>query len=459
MKTYGVVLAGGVGSRLGLSVPKQMVKISGKTILEHTVAAMHNSSAVDAMIVMITPGWAEQTATLLGDKYPKVVKILDGGNTRNETTRRVLEAIDDEECKLLLHDAVRPLVDDRILQECVTALDTYSAVDVVIPSADTIVTVDEEGIITHVPERGRLRRGQTPQGFKISVLRAAYEVALEDPFFAATDDCGVVLKYSPEVAITTILGSEQNMKITYPSDLFLADKYFQLATQSPSPRDDSTAPLKGKTVVVLGGTYGVGAEIARLAADAGAVVVAHGRSTTGVHVEDTAQIKKALQEAAEEHGHIDAVVLTAGVLEIGRLSETSDEDVERVVAVNYMAPVNVARAAFPYLKESSGHLLFFTSSSYTRGRANYALYSSSKAAVVNLTQALSEEWSDAGVKVNVVNPERTETPMRFKAFGQEPSGSLLSAERVAEASLDVLASSMTGAVIDVRREGATPSAG
>jgi len=459
VKTYGVVLAGGVGSRLGLSVPKQMVKISGKTILEHTVAAMHNSSAVDAMIVMITPGWAEQTATLLGDKYPKVVKILDGGNTRNETTRRVLEAIDDEECKLLLHDAVRPLVDDRILQECVTALDTYSAVDVVIPSADTIVTVDEEGIITHVPERGRLRRGQTPQGFKISVLRAAYEVALEDPFFAATDDCGVVLKYSPEVAITTILGSEQNMKITYPSDLFLADKYFQLATQSPSPRDDSTAPLKGKTVVVLGGTYGVGAEIARLAADAGAVVVAHGRSTTGVHVEDTAQIKKALQEAAEEHGHIDAVVLTAGVLEIGRLSETSDEDVERVVAVNYMAPVNVARAAFPYLKESSGHLLFFTSSSYTRGRANYALYSSSKAAVVNLTQALSEEWSDAGVKVNVVNPERTETPMRFKAFGQEPSGSLLSAERVAEASLDVLASSMTGAVIDVRREGATPSAG
>ena len=459
MKTYGVVLAGGVGSRLGLSVPKQMVKISGKTILEHTVAAMHNSSAVDAMIVMITPGWAEQTATLLGDKYPKVVKILDGGNTRNETTRRVLEAIDDEECKLLLHDAVRPLVDDRILQECVTALDTYSAVDVVIPSADTIVTVDEEGIITHVPERGRLRRGQTPQGFKISVLRAAYEVALEDPFFAATDDCGVVLKYSPEVAITTILGSEQNMKITYPSDLFLADKYFQLATQSPSPRDDSTAPLKDKTVVVLGGTYGVGAEIARLAADAGAVVVAHGRSTTGVHVEDTAQIKKALQEAAEEHGHIDAVVLTAGVLEIGRLSETSDEDVERVVAVNYMAPVNVARAAFPYLKESSGHLLFFTSSSYTRGRANYALYSSSKAAVVNLTQALSEEWSDAGVKVNVVNPERTETPMRFKAFGQEPSGSLLSAERVAEASLDVLASSMTGAVIDVRREGATPSAG
>ncbi len=456
MKTYGVVLAGGVGARLGLSVPKQMVKISGKTILEHTVAAMHESSAIDAMIVMITPGWAESTATLLGDKYPKVTKILDGGNTRNETTRRVLEAIDDPECNVLLHDAVRPLVDDRILRECVTALDSYDAVDVVIPSADTIVTVDENGILTHVPDRSRLRRGQTPQGFKLSVLRAAYKSAMKDPFFAATDDCGVVLKYSPEVAIATIAGSEQNMKVTYPSDLFLADKYFQLAMQPAPVQDDDNSALKGKSVVVLGGSYGVGAEIARLARQAGAAVVAHGRSTTGVHVEDTEQIKKALQEAVAEHGRIDAVVLTAGVLEIGRLSETSDADVERAVAVNYLAPINVARAAFPYLKESAGHLLFFTSSSYTRGRENYALYSSSKAAVVNLTQALSEEWARDGVKVNVVNPERTGTPMRFKAFGQEPPGTLLSAERVARSSLAVLASSMTGAVLDVRREGTTP---
>jgi 2-C-methyl-D-erythritol 4-phosphate cytidylyltransferase len=103
-------------------------------------------------------------------------------------------------------------------------------------------------------------------------------------------------------------------------------------------------------------------------------------------------------------------------------------------------------------------LLLFTSSAYTRGRENYALYSSSKAAVVNLTQALSEEWAKDGIKVNVVNPERTETPMRRAAFGTEPPGTLLSAEEVALSSLDTVASDITGMVIDVRRDPQTPAA-
>jgi 2-C-methyl-D-erythritol 4-phosphate cytidylyltransferase len=97
-------------------------------------------------------------------------------------------------------------------------------------------------------------------------------------------------------------------------------------------------------------------------------------------------------------------------------------------------------------------LLLFTSSSYTRGRENYALYSSTKAAVVNLTQALSEEWACEGIHVNVVNPERTRTPMREAAFGAEPAGTLLEADVVARTSLDVLASDSTGFVIDVRRD-------
>ncbi|MDR1119078.1 MAG: 2-C-methyl-D-erythritol 4-phosphate cytidylyltransferase, partial [Bifidobacteriaceae bacterium] len=105
MKTYGAVLAGGVGARLGLSVPKQMVKVAGKTILEHTVAAFDAHPAIDEVIVMVTPGWTERVATLLGTRFRKLSLILEGGTTRNETTRRVLEAIDAEEAKLLLHDA------------------------------------------------------------------------------------------------------------------------------------------------------------------------------------------------------------------------------------------------------------------------------------------------------------------------------------------------------------------
>lgn len=462
MRTVGVVLAGGVGARLGLSVPKQMVKIAGRTILEHTVAAMDASPDIDELIVMITPGWSEQVATLLGDRYTKLSRILEGGATRNETTNKVIHALGEDDCKVVLHDAVRPLLDARIIADCVAALDRFGAVDVVIPSADTIVAVGPDDIITSIPDRSTLRRGQTPQAFHLSVLRTAYERAAADPYFSATDDCGVVLKYLPEVPIKTVLGAEHNLKVTHPVDLFIADKLFQLASRT-APRQQSpqarAAALQGKTIVVFGGSYGIGAEIAQLAQDAGANVVAHGRSTTGVHVEDAAHIGDALAKAAAEFGTIDAVVLTAGVLRMGRLHETTDEEVAETVGVNYLAPVHVARAAYPYLKASRGHLLYFTSSSYTRGRENYALYSSTKAAVVNLTQALSEEWAPKGIKVNVVNPERTATPMRTQAFGEEPPGTLLSAAEVAMTSLDIIASDLTGLVFDVRREtSGTPAA-
>ena len=112
----------------------------------------------------------------------------------------------------------------------------------------------------------------------------------------------------------------------------------------------------------------------------------------------------------------------------------------------------MAQVFHPHLSATGGSLLLFTSSSYTRGRSGYSLYSSAKAATVNLTQALADEWAGDGVRVNCINPERTATPMRAKAFGQEPADSLLESEVVARTSLDVLVSGLTGHVIDVRRE-------
>jgi 2-C-methyl-D-erythritol 4-phosphate cytidylyltransferase len=275
-----------------------------------------------------------------------------------------------------------------------------------------------------------------------------------DPDFHATDDCGVILKYRPDVAIKCVAGSEANIKVTHAVDLFIADKLFQLASQAAPERTaaELAAALDGKVIVVIGGSYGIGAEIAGMASRAGATVVAHGRSTTGLHVQDPKAIEAALAQVALECGRIDAVILTAGVLHMGPLATTPEEQISEAIAVNYTGPVHVAKAAHQYLARSHGHLLLFTSSSYTRGRENYALYSSTKAAVVNLTQALSEEWAGAGVKVNVINPERTETPMRLNAFGAEPPGTLLSAEKVAETALDVITSDMTGFVVDVRRE-------
>ncbi len=451
-----VVLAGGVGTRVGLSIPKQLIKIAGKPIIEHTIAAMQASPLIDEIVVMMTPGHLDPIRAIVrSGGYDKVTQVLEGADTRNATTQRALAALGDQECNVLLHDAVRPLVSQTIIEDVVAALDEYEAVDTVIPSADTIVQVHEDsGTISDVLPRHLLRRGQTPQAFRLSVIRAAYAEADKDPDFVATDDCTVVLRYNPSVPITVVDGHERNMKVTEPIDVYIADKLFQLASaERPDALSEAeqVAALEGKTVVVFGGSYGIGGDIAAIAERAGAHVFSFSRSATDTHVERRGDVRAAAETVLAKTGRVDYVVNTAGVLPIAPLAETSEETIYNATEVNYLGPIFIAQEFYPHLAETSGSLLLFTSSSYTRGRSGYSLYSSAKAAVVNLTQALADEWSGS-VRVNCVNPERTGTPMRTKAFGDEPAGTLLSSDEVARQSLDVLLSSQTGHVIDIRRE-------
>jgi 2-C-methyl-D-erythritol 4-phosphate cytidylyltransferase len=451
-----VLLAGGVGVRIGLDIPKQLLKVAGKTLLEHTLAVLDEHPMVDEVVVMMAPGHLDAVRAIVRTGgYTKVSSIEEGGDTRNETTQRALAAIGEDESHVLFHDAVRPLVSARIITECFEALEEHPAVDVAIPSADTIIEVGPDNTIRDIPPRAALRRGQTPQAFRSSVIRRAYALADQDPAFEATDDCTVVLRYLPDEPIWVVRGDERNMKVTDPIDVYIADKLFQLThTEAPEgvSESDYREALAGRSVVVFGGSYGIGADICRFAEQYGARVFSFSRSATGTHVERRADLVAAAERVLAETGRIDHVVNTAGVLPRGTLAETTEETVYAATDVNYLAPVFIAQVFHPHLAVTGGSLLLFTSSSYTRGRSGYSLYSSAKAATVNLTQALADEWAGDGVRVNCINPERTATPMRTKAFGQEPADSLLESEVVARTSLDVLVSRFTGHVIDVRRE-------
>ena len=110
LRNVAVVLAGGTGTRVGLSIPKQLIKIAGKPIIEHTIAAMQESPLVDEILVMMAPGYLDDIRAIVkkGD-YDKVTHILEGAGTRNDTTAAALDALGEDECNVLLHDAVRPL--------------------------------------------------------------------------------------------------------------------------------------------------------------------------------------------------------------------------------------------------------------------------------------------------------------------------------------------------------------
>jgi 2-C-methyl-D-erythritol 4-phosphate cytidylyltransferase len=451
-----VILAGGVGTRVGLDIPKQLIKVAGHTILEHTLATFDAHPMVDEIIVMMAQGHLDAVhAIVRAGGYTKVRAVLEGAETRNGTTLRALDAIPDDDTLVLFHDAVRPLVSARIISDCFEALDSYAAVDVAIPSADTIIEVDADNVIRNIPPRANLRRGQTPQAFRAGVIRAAYAVAATDPDFQATDDCTVVLRYQPDVPIWVVAGEERNLKVTDPIDVYLADKLFQLTTSNLPParsEEEYREALTGKTLVVFGGSYGIGADIAAFAEAHGAKVFSFSRSTTNTHVERRADLRAALDTVLSSTDRIDHVVNSAAVLPRGQLVETSEEAVYAATEINYLAPVMIAQEFFPHLRRTRGSLLNFTSSSYTRGRSGYSLYSSAKAAVVNLTQALADEWSADGIRVNCINPERTGTPMRTRAFGEEPPGSLLESREVAVRSIDVLLSNETGLIVDIRRD-------
>ena len=226
MRTVAVVLAGGTGERFGTSVPKQLLPFAGRPLIEHSVAAFDEAPAVDSVLVVMAAGSAGQAReALAGGGYRKLAEFIPGGPSRVESTRSAIEALGGEECDVLFHDAARPLVDQRIIADCVAALATYRAVGVAVPSSDTIAVVSD-GVMTAIPRRDSLVRLQTPQGFRLSVIRRAHELAAADPGFGdlpATDDCGIVLRYLPDVGVHVVPGSERNLKITFPRDLAVAD--------------------------------------------------------------------------------------------------------------------------------------------------------------------------------------------------------------------------------------------
>jgi len=447
-KVHALILASGTGSRASTRIPKQFIKVAGKSLLEHTIAVFENHPAIDDIHVVVPASYRELAEELLvQNSFKKIRRVLNGGESRSESSRCGLTGMDDEDW-VLIHDSVRPFVSHRIIDSCLTALEEYSAVDVAVPSPDTVIQVDDSKVIASIPDRSTLMLGQTPQAFHVGVIRRAHELFKDGADFPATDDCGLVVHYDL-APIKVVDGHPHNMKVTYSEDLAQADKLFQLRSIDV-PGTTSLDDLKGKVVAVLGGSRGIGEEIVREAQSRGARVHSFSREN-GVDVSDFDTVVKALDDAANSDGGIDIVINTAGVLGMGKLEDRPLEDIHREIAVNYLGSVHAAKAALPHLRQSRGALLLFTSSSYSRGRALYSTYSSSKAALVNLTQALAEELAHTGVRVNIINPERTATPMRTEAFGVEPEGSLLSAVKVAEASLHTVLADLTGQVIDVVR--------
>jgi 2-C-methyl-D-erythritol 4-phosphate cytidylyltransferase len=226
-QTVAVVLGGGAGSRFGSAMPKQLLTLDGKTLVEHCVSAFAQAPGIDEVLLVMPAAYADEAKKLVGDQ---VSAIIDGGVTRSDSVRNALAyliaRLPPETTGVLFHDAARPLVTQEIIAACVTALQTHDAAGTAIPTSDTIL-VANDGILSHCPPRETLFRAQTPQCFRLEVIAKAHDLAAKDPAFTPTDDCSVVLRYLPDIPVHLVQGSERNLKITYPADLAIAEALLQ----------------------------------------------------------------------------------------------------------------------------------------------------------------------------------------------------------------------------------------
>ncbi|MRT94119.1 2-C-methyl-D-erythritol 4-phosphate cytidylyltransferase [Ancylomarina sp. 16SWW S1-10-2] len=225
MKNVAVILAGGTGKRMGAYLPKQFLKIAGKSIIEHSITIFEKHEGVDEICVVIHSNFIADVERIVSAAgFKKVNKILCGGRERSDSSLAAILAYENEQdVNLIFHDAVRPFVNQSIIDDVVAGLSAGNSVAVAIPSTDTIFKLNNEKCIESIPPRDLLYRAQTPQAFSYKTIKKAYDLAMKDPDFEATDDCGVVLRYLPDEAIHIVEGNENNIKITFEQDLAIGE--------------------------------------------------------------------------------------------------------------------------------------------------------------------------------------------------------------------------------------------
>ena len=215
IKNIAIILASGSSERLNnLNTVKQFVKIAGKTVIEHTLEVFEKNENIDEIVIVTKEEYINKCSELVEkNNIAKVSKIIKGGKTRQESSYISLKSLG---CKdydnVLIHDAVRPFISDEIINNCIIALEKYSAVDVAIPSADTIIEVNDENLINDIPKRKYLRRGQTPQAFKYGIIKEAHKLAEKNKNIEVTDDCGLIKKFGLG-DIYVVEGDDFNIKM------------------------------------------------------------------------------------------------------------------------------------------------------------------------------------------------------------------------------------------------------
>lgn len=223
---YGVLLAGGMGTRLGLPTPKQFLKLGNKTLLEHTVEKFSVAPDLVHTVVVVPEAWYEQSKAIIDSLNLSNISICTGGKSRQESLYKGLLSISKKydvrnDDIAVSHDVARPFVTYQMISDNIKICKKYGAADTVIPTADTIVESVNHEDISSVPIRQNMYLGQTPQTFYIKQFIEIYESLTPEYLENVTDAARILKDHGVRVGLAK--GDSSNMKVTTLFDLQIAN--------------------------------------------------------------------------------------------------------------------------------------------------------------------------------------------------------------------------------------------
>ncbi|MDR3624075.1 MAG: bifunctional cytidylyltransferase/SDR family oxidoreductase [Chlamydiales bacterium] len=442
MRIKGIILLGGTSERFDDAIPKQFHRLSGKKVYLHTLEKFVSMDFFDEILLVAD---AKHLQEVIQDtkKFSRV-RVVQGGNTRQSSSYQGILHCGRDTDYVIIHDAVRPFVSKKILQENREKVIAFGAVDTCAPSFDTIVECKDGEKINRIPNRSHYLRGQTPQSFSYELILRAHIEALKAGIEGVSDDCQLVLRLGEKIHV--VEGSERNIKITTKLDLYIGEQLMRMQEEYVASEARS---IKGKLYVIVGGTGGIGSALRKELEEECVKVLLVSKSSKSYPVDITSpdQLAKVFKRIYQEHGLIDGLINAAGVLRKKRVDCLEEHEIQEQLLVNLHGVIHACRFA---RMQKDGHIVNIASSSFSRGRAESVIYSAAKAGVVNFTQGFAEEHPE--LHVNVIVPQRTHTKLRKMNFHEEDETTLLSPEVVAQVIIKLLKEeNITGQIIEVRQ--------
>lgn len=230
-----IVAAGGLGSRFGGVKPKQLVEIAGHTVLHYTLRRFDTCDVVDRVVVAANGVWIDEIRRLAANAVTsKPISVVEGAGSRNASIEKALEFVPKNVEFVLVHDGVRPLVSHSLINSVAAALKAHRSVVPVVQAIDLLAVV-ENNIATRFLSRAEVWNGQSPQGFRVADLRAAFDHAarLKTSEFATLFE--LLHSWDPTINICAIPGEPANIKITLPIDQIVAGQLILAEIQGIDP--------------------------------------------------------------------------------------------------------------------------------------------------------------------------------------------------------------------------------